>query len=630
MEAQDSFTVDGIKLDPSNKEFKDALDYIQYTNQLVYLTGRAGTGKTTFLKYLRKVIAKKMVVLAPTGVAAVNAQGQTIHSFFNIPISLFVPHDPRLNRDFHSTFRYKEDKIQIIRNLELLVIDEVSMVRCDILDVVDIILRTVRNRQDQPFGGVQVLLIGDTFQLPPVVTREDWSLLNHSYDSEFFFASKVIERVKPVYIELKKVYRQKEKEFIDLLNRVRVGEQEPSDIELLNSRVKEDADFVEEKKQIILTTTNEVAKNENKKKLQELPSASHSYEAEISGDFPATNYPTSAKLVLKVGAQVMFIKNNWEQGYFNGKIGEVAKLGKDRIVVNITDEHGEMLPIEVEPYTWENIVYSWDAKERKIQQKVTGTFKQYPLKLAWAITVHKSQGMTFEKVVADIGHSFAAGQVYVALSRCTSINGLTLKSKITSRSIRTDPRVIEFAKNEVPETLMLEQLQTGKADHYYAEARKCLRVGDPESAYDQFLKAIGYRNDIETGLFKRYFCTWFHWFHHGVKLLGDKNEELRQKNKNLRVEEVVMRKKITESESLLHEKKSEIEELKLTVAECQKDQAKLKATLSSKEEKIKELRREQTKMKKTIASMNDEKDKLLEEIERQKNIKWYQKLFGKK
>lgn len=579
MKKEDVFSIDGITLDPENKEFMYALECVQYTNQLIYLTGKAGTGKTTFLKYLRKVTSKKMVVLAPTGVAAVNAKGQTIHSFFNIPISLFVPDDPRLHKNFHDTFRYKSDKIQMIRNLELLVIDEVSMVRCDLLDVVDVILRTVR-KKNMPFGGVQVLLIGDTFQLPPVVKQNDWSVLEQFYDSEFFFSSRVISQEKPLYIELKKVYRQKEKEFIDVLNRIRVGKQDAFDIQLLNSRVNANPSADEAKNYIILTTTNDAASIENRERLEALPSTSTFFSAQVIGDFPINNYPTDADLELKENTQVMFLRNNWEKGYFNGKIGIVSKIKKDSIVVEIKDEYDETIPIVVEPFTWENILYTWNAKEKKIEEKVTGTFTQYPLKLAWAITVHKSQGMTFERVVADVGNSFAAGQVYVALSRCTSLNGLILKSRITPWSIKTDPRVIKFAENEVPNTLILEELQKGKADYYYAESRKELKSGNAEECYSNLLKAIRYRNDIETSLFKRYFCTWINWFYHSIEKKDKENRSLKRR---------------------LSEKQKKIEELQTAINGLKSD-------------------------KKTLER---DKAKLISELDRARKVKWYQKLFGK-
>ena len=654
------FTIEGISLDPENKEFKYALDCVQYTNQLIYLTGKAGTGKTTFLKYLRKVTQKKMVVLAPTGVAAVNAKGQTIHSFFHIPPSLFVPDDIRLNDGFYDSFKYRDDTQRMIRNIELLVIDEISMVRCDLLDVVDVILRKIRKSR-LPFGGVQVLLIGDTFQLPPVVQQNDWQVLHPFYESEFFFSARVMSHVKPLYIELKKVYRQKEKEFIDVLNRIRVGKQDVSDIQLLNSRVAPILSNNDAKNYIILTTTNEAAGAENKKKLEALPSESSIFIADIEGDFPLRNYPTERELELKVGTQVMFIKNNWIKGYFNGKIGVVSEFRKGSIVVTVTDEHGDKAPIILEPFTWENIEYKWNEKEKTIEETVKGTFRQYPLKLAWAITVHKSQGMTFENVIADVSWSFAAGQVYVALSRCTSLNGLILKSTITPHAIKTDPRVIEFAKNEVPETLILEELQKGKADFYYAESRRHLKTGNAEGCYDNFIKAIKYRNDIETSVFKRFVLAWFQRYDHYVKnncILAKRIENIEVVKKALEDTTKEQDNKISsqteQTEKLgleLAERKytirglnDEIKALKQSLLEIENDNKVKAQKISEQAEKITILQKNERVLLTDNLSHKQNNDSLQEkinnllldkatlekELERVRRIKWYQKLFGKK
>ena len=683
MKKEDDFSIDGITLDPENKEFQYALDCALHTDKLIYLTGKAGTGKTTFLKYLRKVSKKKMVVLAPTGVAAINAKGQTIHSFFQIEPSLFVPDDTRLTTQFYKTFNYNQDKIKMIKNMEMLVIDEISMVRCDLLDVVDVILRKVR-RNPNPFGGVQVILIGDTFQLPPVVGDKDNSkqVLYRFYDSEFFFSSKVIERCQPLYIELKKIYRQNEREFIELLNKVRVNALDKSDLDLLNTRYNPNFTPPKDDNYITLVTRNVDAAEINHFQISELKGEGQEYVASINGSFPNNNYPTDYTLNLKVGAQVMFIKNNWGAGYFNGKVGKVSRIDKSGLYVEITNEVGETRNIQVELYTWENVEYKWNEEKKRIEDNVTGTFTQYPLKLAWAITVHKSQGMTFERVIADVGSSFAAGQVYVALSRCTSFNGLVLKSKIYPTSIKTDSRVMRFAQNELPETVLIEEMNKGKADFYYSESRKSLKAGEPESGIDNFLRAIKYRNDMETSVFKRFVSSWINRYFLRVAQnkdlskkidvlalqldeLTQQRDSLAENNESLCEDIAEKDKKISETqkqlllaEKELSKKETEIEKLngkldglKIKLAKKEELSKSQKSTINKLNDEIIKLndklyqaeRENHTLVKKgeqlekkvdhlneRIDAFIDERNALKTELNRVKSIKWYQKLFGKK
>jgi len=440
-----------MQLDIDNKEFFHALDVVENTGRSIFLTGKAGTGKTTFLRYLCERNKKKMVVLAPTGVAALNAGGQTIHSFFQIPPSVYFPGDPRLSENFtpgssdniYETFRYNRQKKTILRELELLVIDEVSMVRADLLDVIDAILRTYKDNKD-PFGGVQVVLIGDVYQLPPVVTSEEAPVLFRFYKSEFFFSAKVVKSMQLEYIELQKIYRQSDRDFIDLLNRVRVGKVTAADYDCFKRMYLNSSYHDEESSYITLTTTNAAASSINEENLEDILEDEWVSEAEITGDMTEKDYPTDVFLALKVGAQVMFLKNDSDHKYYNGKIGKIIDIDEDVVRISCEGESGGYQEIALKQALWEKVQYKWNETKHCIESEVTGTFKQFPLRLAWAITVHKSQGLTFEHVIADLGNSFAAGQVYVALSRCTSLSGLVLASMITPNDIRTDHRVEAF------------------------------------------------------------------------------------------------------------------------------------------------------------------------------------------
>lgn len=504
--------IDNITLDETNVEFNYASDFVKHTDRLVYLTGKAGTGKTTFLKYLKETTNKNVVILAPTGVAAINAGGQTIHSFFQIPFGPFVINDKRLrtSKDFgetdettiYSTFRYREDKRIILEKLELLVIDEISMVRCDTLDVIDRVLKVFRKKPHLPFGGVQVILIGDTFQLPPIADFEQWKILKDFYQSPFFFSSKIVIENQPIYIELKKIYRQKEQEFIDLLNKIRVNQITDVELSELNQKYNPTFSANGTNNHIILSTTNAQVNQTNTTKLDELKNELKVFAGEIIGTFPKDsreNYvlPTELNLHLKVGAQVMTLKNS--TGYFNGKIGKISSLDNNKIIVEFANQQ----KAQIEKASWNNVKYTWNKEKKKIEEEIIGTFTQYPLRLAWAITVHKSQGLTFENVYADLGSAFEDGQVYVALSRCTSYNGLVLKSQIPRSKIKASSKVIEFAKTETPSTLIVQELNSGKADFYYKKVREEITVLNFSEAYDNFIKAIKFRNDIETDLFRK-------------------------------------------------------------------------------------------------------------------------------
>jgi ATP-dependent exoDNAse (exonuclease V) alpha subunit len=354
------------------------------------------------------------------------------------------PHEDD-GRTIFDHFKYKKGHKKLIREMELLVIDEVSMVRCDLLDVVDKLLRAFRVKETEPFGGVQVLLIGDAFQLPPIAQNDQWGLLQNYYDTPFFFSSLVLKNNKPYYIELKKIYRQRDQKFIDLLNRVRINQVTKEDIDLLNSRFIPSVFKDDNTDYITIATHNRIVDETNARKLNALPAKLKTYESDITGDFPEKMMPTERALKLKVGSQIMFIRNDVEKkSYFNGKLGKIKELSKDEIIVETNDKK----EIKVQKYTWQNIRYSWNATERRVNEEIIGEFIQFPIKLAWAVTVHKCQGLTFEKVIADLRQSFSPGQVYVALSRCTSLEGLVLKSKINPSIIKTDQNVINFASIE--------------------------------------------------------------------------------------------------------------------------------------------------------------------------------------
>ncbi|WP_051633399.1 ATP-dependent DNA helicase [Thermonema rossianum] len=445
-----------------NKEFRLAFDLLKNTTHSLFLTGKAGSGKTTFLHYLRQHLPKKMVVLAPTGIAAVRAGGQTIHSFFKIDYKeLFLPDDPRLAfAKIEETFRIEDDFIQLVQGLELLVIDEVSMLRCDLVDVIDRILRVARGMPLMPFGGLPVLWIGDLYQLPPVVREEERALLKNYYEPNFyFFQARVFRQdYRPVCIELQKVYRQADHRFLSLLNRLRENALTKEDRALLRSRVDVEFQPPPNSGFVTICTHNRQAEAINRSNLHRLKGKQHTFEAIVEGDFPPSMYPVEKELHLKVGAQVMFTKNNWSKGYYNGEVGIVRAIDEDEILVEITGKDKEII---VEREEWENIRYRTHRVQNmplSVETEVVGRFVQFPLRLAWAITVHKSQGMTFEKVYAELHRAFAHGQVYVALSRCRSLEGLRLKSDIPAHSIRVDERITAFIKEAQWHGKEVEQL----------------------------------------------------------------------------------------------------------------------------------------------------------------------------
>ncbi len=445
---------------PPNPELRLAGDYVNHTGGNIFLTGKAGTGKTTFLHQLKQNTVKRMIVTAPTGVAAINAGGVTLHSFFQLPFGPFIPGSDAYESSRGRFHRFSKEKIRIIKSLDLLVIDEISMVRADLLDAVDSVLRR-RRRSNQPFGGVQLLMIGDLHQLSPVAKADEWRLLQEHYDSVYFFSSHALAKTDLVTIELKHIYRQSDQEFIRLLNRVRDNRLDQSAIEALNQRYIPDFKPDDGQGYITLTTHNARADAVNRTRLQAIEKKERRFKAEISGEFPEHQYPAPETLVLKVGAQVMFLRNDSspEKRYFNGKIGKIKAFLEDSISVVCPDDPAEIM---VEPVKWKNIKYEANPETGEIEEKVTGAFEQYPLKTAWAITVHKSQGLTFDRAVIDIQSAFAHGQVYVALSRCRTFEGMVFSSPIPPNGVRTDGDVLRFddAAREKPPTE--ERLQEAK------------------------------------------------------------------------------------------------------------------------------------------------------------------------
>lgn len=573
--------LEGLRLDADNKEFNKAIDYILNTDKTIYLTGKAGTGKTTFLKYLKKVTHKRMVVLAPTGVAAINASGETIHSFFHIRPSVYIPEDPLRTADselnelsMKSIFKhlkYSKSKVELIRNLETIAIDEVSMVRCDIMDVIDKILRLYRD-STKPFGGVQMILVGDAYQLPPIVKKEEQEILKSSYDGIFFFDSKVMEQIinnnQLIYVELQKVYRQDDSKFIELIDRVRVNDMQDKDFALFDSKINKDKFINENKSHIILTTTNVKVNYINEKRLAALPTQSKVYNAVVTGTFAEKERPTDIALEMKVGAQIIFIRNDKENRYYNGKLGVVKHLGEKFLLIETETNNGEKIDVTVHPETWKSVSYKWNKTENVIEEEILGTFMQLPVRLAWAITVHKSQGMSFDRVMADLGNSFETGQVYVALSRCRSLEGLLLSSKIKPQSIIADPRVIEFSKN--------------MSEYYAAEdvmlINQTEKIDEKAKLYSEIIELKKYIKELE------YFKS------QQVELYGyDTVSSLRRKNriKENEYQDEIARLNVKNRELKEKIKKLENKESEKTAAELKQEAAAEKARKKQEEENMK-------------------------------------------
>ena len=490
----------------NNVEWQNAMNLVKYTHQSVFLTGKAGTGKSTFLRQVCKETKKKHVVLAPTGIAAINAEGSTLHSFFKLPFYPLLPDDPNLSLQkgrIHEFFKYSKSHRKLLEELELVIIDEISMVRADIIDAVDRILRVYSHNLREPFGGKQLLLVGDAFQLEPVVKADEREILNRFYPNPYFFSARVFSQIELVAIELTHVYRQSDPVFVEVLDHIRGNNITAKDLQLLNTRfgtssVSDDADDL----YITLATRRDQVDYINEKKLSDLQGEPMTFRGVIHGDFPENSLPTSLELVLKPGAQVIFVKNDFEKRWVNGTIGTVTGYdAEEETLYILTDDGNE---VDVKPESWRNIRYTYNEEKKEIEEEELGTFTQFPVRLAWAITVHKSQGLTFSRVVIDFtGGVFAGGQAYVALSRCTSLEGIQLTNQLTRSDIFVRQEITQFAKRFNNQQAVDKALKEARADVEYANAAKAFDEGDFQVFLDAFFKAIHARYDIEKPMVQR-------------------------------------------------------------------------------------------------------------------------------
>ena len=481
-----------------------ALQIIQFTRRSLFLTGKAGTGKSTFMRHIAATIKKKHIILAPTGIAAINAGGSTLHSFFKLPFHPLLPNDKRYStRNIRDTLKYNGEKNKLLREVELIIIDEISMVRADIIDFIDKVLRIYNRNMREPFGGKQLLLVGDIYQLEPVIKEEERQLLRPFYPSNFFFDAQVFREMQLIAVELKKVYRQRDAQFIALLDHIRTSHVSDSDLRLLNAQVNAEIGTEAGRLSITLSGRRDTVDYINEKQLNTLPDQPTIFYGHIEGEFPESSLPTPMELEVKTGAQVLFIKNDKERRWVNGTLGTIIGFGDEEDgIIYVRTEDGRDFDVQRE--IWSNVRYTFNEKEQKIEEEEIGSYQQFPLRLAWAITVHKSQGLTFNNVKIDFtGGVFAGGQTYVALSRCTSLQGISLQEPIRRENIFVRTEVTNFARNYNNLNIINTALQESKADKQYADTIAAFDKGDMQAAIDNFFLAIHSRYDIEKPAAKR-------------------------------------------------------------------------------------------------------------------------------